>query len=137
MKQRLISDVVSVSQASRGSFTTVNSSISQTQQLVLQIQGAMEEQQEGSKQIGEALKLMNDNASEVRYASHEMSEGNRAILTEVDQLRQTTDVIHGSMDKISSSAGSIRDTGDALAEIANNVEAAVGQIGDQIDLFTV
>lgn len=90
----------------------------------------MEEQQEGSKQIGEALKLMNDNASEVRYASHEMTEGNRAILTEVDQLRQTTD-------KISSSAGTIRDTGDALAEIANNVEAAVGQIGDQIDLFTV
>jgi len=132
-----ISDVVSASQASSQSFTTVNSSISQTQQLVLQIQGAMEEQQEGSKQIGEALKLMNDNASEVRYASHEMSEGNRAILTEVDQLRQTTDVIHGSMDKISSSAGSIRDTGDALAEIANNVEAAVGQIGDQIDLFTV
>lgn len=46
MKQRLISDVVSASQASSRSFTTVNSSISQTQQLVLQIQGAMEEQQE-------------------------------------------------------------------------------------------
>lgn len=30
-----------------------------------------------------------------------------------------------------------RDTGNTLSEIANSVEAAVGQIGDQIDLFTV
>ena len=132
-----INDVVSASQTSSKSFSTVKSSISQTQQLVTQIQGAMEEQQEGSKQIGEALKLMNDNASEVRYASHEMSEGNKAILAEVDQLRETTNVIHGSMDKISNSAEVIRDTGNTLSEIADSVESAVGQIGDQIDLFTV
>lgn len=77
-----INDVVSASQTSSKSFSTVKSSISQTQQLVTQIQGAMEEQQEGSKQI-------------------------------------------------------YRDTGNTLSEIANSVEAAVGQIGDQIDLFTV
>lgn len=132
-----INDVVSASQASTDMFVEVSNSITQTQQLVLQIKGAMEEQQEGSKQIGDALKLMNDNTSEVRAASHEMAEGNKSILVEIDQLRNTTGVIRDSMDKISSSAGDIKETSNALSEIANSVESAVGQIGGQIDLFKV
>ena len=132
-----INDVVSVSQASTEAFVSVSNSINQTQQLVFQIKGAMEEQQEGSKQIGGALKLMNDNTSEVRAASHEMAEGNKAILAEIAHLRSTTGEIRDSMEKISNSAGEIKESSNSLAEIANSVEAAVGQIGNQIDLFKV
>ena len=132
-----INDVVNASEASSESFEAVNNSIMMTQELVLQIKAAMEEQQEGSKQIGDALKLMNDNTSEVRSASSEMAEGNKSILLEVDQLRDSTLLIRQSMDKISSSAGNIRDSSNSLTEIANSVEAAVGQIGSQIDLFKV
>jgi len=132
-----INDVVAASQASTDMFNEVSNSITQTQQLVLQIKGAMEEQQEGSKQIGDALKLMNDNTSEVRAASHEMAEGNKSILTEIDQLRNTTGVIRDSMNKISQSAGDIKETSNSLSEIADSVSSAVDQIGGQIDLFTV
>ena len=132
-----INDVVSASQASTDMFVEVSNSISQTQQLVLQIKGAMEEQQEGSKQIGDALKLMNDNTSEVRAASHEMAEGNKSILTEINQLRNTTGEIRDSMDKISQSAGDIKETSNSLSEIADSVTSAVDQIGGQIDLFKV
>ncbi len=135
--QKSIDDVVNASQASSEAFSSVSNSISSTQQLVLQIKSAMEEQQEGSKQIGDALKVMNDNTSEVRAASHEMSEGNKAILVEVDQLRDTTDIIKQSMEKISESATNIRNSSNSLTEIADNVEAAVSQIGGQIGLFTV
>ena len=135
--EKAINEVVNVSQASTDSFVAVSNSISQTQQMVVHLKGAMEEQHEGSKQIGSALKLMNDNTSEVRSASHEMAEGNKSILGEIDQLRNTTGVIRDSMDKISQSASDIRETSNALSEIANSVESAVGQIGDQIDLFTV
>ena len=132
-----INDVVSASQASTDMFVEVSNSITQTQQLVLQIKGAMEEQQEGSKQIGDALKLMNDNTSEVRAASHEMAEGNKSILAEIDQLRNTTGVIRDSMDKISQSAGDIKETSNSLSEIADSVTSAVDQIGGQIDQFKV
>jgi methyl-accepting chemotaxis protein len=132
-----INDVVAASQASTDMFNEVSNSITQTQQLVLQIKGAMKEQQEGSKQIGDALKLMNDNTSEVRAASHEMAEGNKSILTEIDQLRNTTGVIRDSMNKISQSAGDIKETSNSLSEIADSVSSAVDQIGGQIDLFTV
>ena len=132
-----INDVVNASQASTDMFVEVSNSITQTQQLVLQIKGAMEEQQEGSKQIGDALKLMNDNTSEVRAASHEMAEGNKSILSEIDQLRNTTGVIRESMDKISQSTGDIKETSNSLSEIADSVTSAVEQIGGQIDLFKV
>ena len=132
-----INAVVNASQASTDMFVEVSNSISQTQQLVIQIKGAMEEQKEGSKQIGEALKLMNNNTSEVRSASHEMAEGNKSILTEIDQLRNTTNEIRESMDKISQSAGDIKESSNALSEIADSVESAVSQIGGQIDLFKV
>ena len=132
-----INDVVNASQASTDMFVEVSNSITQTQQLVLQIKGAMEEQQEGSKQIGDALKLMNDNTSEARAASHEMAEGNKSILSEIDQLRNTTGVIRESMDKISQSAGDIKETSNSLSEIADSVTSAVEQIGGQIDLFKV
>jgi len=127
--QHSINDVVNASQ--------VSSSINTTQNLVLQIKAAMEEQQEGSAQIGEALKLMNDNTAEVRAASHEMAEGNRAILNEVNDLRDSTDKIRNSMGQISASADKISDSGQALDEISNNVFETVNQIGNQIDLFTV
>ena len=132
-----INDVVNASQASTDMFVEVSNSITKTQQLVLQIKGAMEEQQEGSKQIGDALKLMNDNTSAVRAASHEMAEGNKSILYEIDNLRDTTGVIRGSMDKISQSAGDIKERSNALSDIADSVGSAVTQIGGQIDLFTV
>ncbi len=41
------------------------------------------------------------------------------------------------MDKISQSTGDIKETSNALSEIADSVESAVGQIGGQIDLFKV
>ncbi len=97
----------------------------------------LEEQQEGSLQISEALKQMNDNTTEVRTASHEMSVGNKSILSEIEQLRSTTDVIKQSMGKISGSAEDIHASGDSLSEIADSVDSAIKQIGSQIDLFTV
>ena len=135
--QTSIADVVNASIQSSQAFESVTSKIKETDELVRQIRAAMEEQNEGSKQISTALHSMNDSTIEVRTAGQEMAEGNKAILVEVDQLRDTTGVIKQSMDKISTSAGSIQESSDSLTEIANSVEMAVGQIGSQIDLFTV
>lgn len=66
-----------------------------------------------------------------------MANGNKAILQEVDQLRDTTAVIRDSMNKISASAEKIRDSSDSLNEISVSVHETVEQIGGQIDLFTV
>ncbi len=135
--QTSIGDVVTASQASSESFGHVSSSIKETEQLVLQIKAAMEEQETGSQQIGDALKLMNDNTIQVRQASEEMGEGNKAILVEVNDLRESAGMIRESMTEIKNSAKEIRETSESLNEVTDSVKASVSQIGEQIDLFTV
>lgn len=51
-------------------FTQVSLRIKSTDELVHQIQSVVSEQQEGSKQIKQALHDMNDSTSEVRNASY-------------------------------------------------------------------
>nr|MCR5606741.1 methyl-accepting chemotaxis protein [Treponema sp.] len=75
--------------------------------------------------------------SEVRAASKEMGMGNKAILVEVNQLRDATSIIEDSMNRISDSAAEINSTSSSLSDISGSVHKSIGEIGNQIDLFTV
>ena len=54
--------------------------------LVQEVQQAMLEQKEGSSQVLEALKSMNEISSQVRMGSKEMSAGNKTVLDEIERL---------------------------------------------------
>lgn len=130
-----ISMVVESSKLSSNSFRQVNEQIVNTDQLVRQIRAAMEEQQVGSQQIVDSLKVMNDGTSEVRVAGHEMAEGNRLILGEIHNLQESTGVIKESVSEMSIGAEEIRKTGNKLSEISKLVKKSVLAIGNEIDLF--
>jgi methyl-accepting chemotaxis protein len=132
-----ILSVTAASQSSTASFSSVSRQIQETGGLVEQIQQAMAEQHEGSKQIGDSLKLMNDGTVEVQSASKEMAEGNTAILNEVRQLQTITETIRGSMDSMSENARRISDTGTALSNISGRVHTAVERIKGEVELFRV
>lgn len=51
----------------------------------------MEEQNEGSKQISDALTNMSESAQKVQSASKEMSESNKSILEEMNSLQLATE----------------------------------------------
>ena len=116
---------------------TAAEKIEETEQLVMHIKDAMEEQNSGSQQIGEALHIMNDTTSEVKAASHEMSEGNRSILDEIRNLQNATDAMKESMQKIVSGADKINQSGNELNEIAPQMKSSIDQISNQIDQFRV
>lgn len=101
--------VVAASCQAADAFIAVSESIQSTDTLVQQIKDAMDEQNEGSKQITQALNFMNDSTIEVRSASEEMING----------------------------AQLINDTGVALNEISNQVTESIDAINGQIDLFKV
>ena len=130
-----INGVVEASSKTSESFAQVSELIAATDELVRQIRSAMEEQQTGSKQILDSIKIMNDNTFEVKTASHEMKEGNQMILGEVQNLQNTTLVIRDSMEGMSAGAKSMDQTSSALSEIAEQVRDTVEKIGGQIDLF--
>ena len=130
-----INGVVEASSKTSESFAQVSELIATTDELVRQIRSAMEEQQTGSKQILDSIKIMNDNTFEVKTASHEMKEGNQMILGEVQNLQNTTLIIRDSMEGMSAGAQSMDQTSSSLSEIAEQVRDTVEKIGGQIDLF--
>ena len=130
-----IQNVVTSSKISGQSFKDVSQRIQDTDQLVRQIKAAMEEQQVGSQQIVDSLKVMNDSTSEVRTASHEMAEGNRLILEEIHNLQASTGVIKDSVTEMSGGAEEIGRTGKRLSDLSAKMRGAVKTIGDEIDQF--
>ncbi len=135
--QESIETVVASSSDAKKAFASVSENIQETDQLVRQIQNAMEESEIGSHQITDALKMMNDSTTEVKTSSSEMSAGNQAILTEVKQLQNATEAIKESVNRISSDADTIDSNGATLTQISETMKKSIDQIGSQIDLFKV
>ncbi len=132
-----IADVVHASSDASVTFSKVSQELSGTDQLVMHIGTAMEEQNEGSKQIVEALKMMNDSTQEVKVASLEMHEGNKLILSEVQQLQDVTIAMKASMDEMLAGARKINETGVALKDVSDKMGRSINKIGSQIDEFKV
>jgi methyl-accepting chemotaxis protein len=132
-----INGVVSASTASGAAFGSVVTEIRNTGELVGQIKDAMQQQNEGSKQIMLALHSMNDSTAEVKNASGEMASGNKAILEEVKNLQDTAADMKSNMQEMKLSADKISSTGRELAQITEKVEISIQSIGRQIDLFKV
>ena len=132
-----IKEVVEASSDASKTFSLVSQELSDTDQLVMLIRTAMEEQNEGSKQIIDALKMMNDSTAEVRNASDEMREGNKLILAEVQHLQDVTISMKASMDEMSVGAQKINETGVVLTEVSDRMKDSIVKIGNQIDEFKV
>ena len=132
-----IEEIVNASKLAQDAFNDVSSGINKTTELVNEITGAMQEQNEGSKQIAVALNTMNDTSREVKTSSFEMAEGNKAILDEIKSLQNATFAIRDGMTEMSASARKIHETGAALADLSNQMEGSINNIGEQVDKFKV
>lgn len=135
--QNSIENVVVSSAEAKNSFQSVTKKIHETDQLVQQIKGAMEESEIGSHQITDALKMMNDSTSDVRVSSGNMSAGNQIILDQVKKLQLATEEIKSSMIEMTTSANQISGNGTTLSDISKAMQDSILKIGSQIDLFHV
>ncbi len=132
-----ITDVVSSSTESASALQIVSNKIQETDQLVMQIKGAMNEQQVGSEQIVSSLKDMNDSTNNVRASSKEMAERNGKIMEEVESLQEITKKMSGNMLGVSEGAERISRSESSLSEISQKVKDSIDKIGTEIDLFKV
>ncbi len=130
-----IKEVVSSSNEASEAFGEVSKHVKETDVLVVQIKGAMEEQNEGSRQIGDALRTMNESTVKVQKASKEMSQRNERILSEMQNLQNATGDMQTSMQEMSTGAEKINSTGESLAGISGDVLLSIAKIGSQIDRF--
>lgn len=132
-----ISEVVNSSTEASDSLAVVSTKLKETDELVLQIRAAMEEQNSGSKQITDALRSMNDNTIEVRNSSKDMAVQSDAVVNDMNALKETTEDMSVSMEEMAIGAQKINETGATLSGISNTVKATIDKIGAQVDLFKV
>jgi len=130
-----INSVVSSSQEAQVALTGVFDEIEETDGLMKQINIAMHEQEEGSKQITEALKLMSNSTSDVSVASKEMSEGTQVILDEVSLLKVTSESMKDAMVEMTETIKLIEKAGNDLRDLTDVVSSSIGEIGEQVDQF--
>ncbi|MCR5698231.1 MAG: cache domain-containing protein [Treponemataceae bacterium] len=132
-----IKKVVGFSTESSQALEKVSNKIKETDQLMIQIKAAMDEQNSGSQQITDALRNMNDSTIEVRHSSKEMSSQSEKVVSEMSMLSESTGAMNTSMNEMSAGAAKINETGSKLNEISSHVKMAIEKIGSEIDLFTV
>jgi methyl-accepting chemotaxis protein len=129
-----IGDIVGLSKDSEEAFSLVAGKILATEALVREVDHAMAEQSEGSKQILEALREMNEVTTQVKTGSSEMSAGNRAVLEEMARLREAAfdvkervDAMAASADDIGSNVGAVAGVAKGTRETIDRMEAAIGR----------
>lgn len=132
-----ITTVVSSSTESADALQVVSNKIQETDQLVMQIKSAMNEQQVGSEQIVNSLKDMNESTSNVRASSKDMAERNEKIMAEVESLQEITSKMSDNMSSMSDGAERISRSEESLSDISQKVKGSIDKIGSEIDLFKV
>ncbi len=133
--QSTIGTVVEATQKGVQGYAHLASEIQETDMLVQQIKAAMTEQQEGSAQITDALRTLNDSSQQVQQASQSMTAAGRTIMEQVGALQNETNAMRSGMNEMSASAEQISETGSALSEISSIMEHSITEIGRQVDQF--
>lgn len=132
-----ITNVVSSATESGKVLALVSNKIHETNQLVVQIKGAMNEQQIGSEQIVLSLKDMNESTNNVRSSSKQMEDRNEKIMNEINSLKEITVKMRDSMSNMSEGAERISAAEESLSDISHKVKDSIDKIGSEIDLFKI
>ncbi len=130
-----ISSVVTSSNLADKSFMAVMDKITATGELVQEIRFAMDEQTAGSKQIGEALNLMNTAASQVKNASNDVDSARRDIISDVTSLKKSSDSVQEHIGQMEGNIKNIEVSDQNLLNIADSISQSIERIGSEIDTF--
>ena len=130
-----INSVVKSSDLTSSSFNEVSERLVGTDQLVITIKAAMEEQAIGSDQIGQALRSINDSSIEVQQAAQKMADKSSQINKDVSRLKEATSSINNGMGKMKEDAKIINSNSEGLSNITLKIQEDIDSISSQIDQF--
>ena len=132
-----IQSVVESSEESMLAFVNVLQRINTTDVVVRNINEAMNVQQASSGTVSEYLSKMENSSAEVRKASESMTQHTKNITTIVENLSSATEKSKESVLEMERDLNNIKNGGEMLKEISNNVDDSIQRISDQIGTFTV
>jgi len=132
-----IQDVVALSSESKNSFETIVTQLSDTDQIMMQISNAMEEQEVASQQILESLSAMKSQASEVNDKSVDLKNGVENVESNMSSVSQISEVILGSMDEMATGSQQINEAAQSVSGLALQTKNNIGEMSEILSQFKV
>lgn len=132
-----IQGVVAASCESATVFAEIAEGVQATGSLVNQIESAMSEQREGSRQILDALRDMNAVGADVKENASSMKRSASESLESMKELSDLSAEIRNSMDEMLAGATQIRTVAQVVANFANETGEHVGSMNEKIGQFIV
>ncbi len=113
-------------------FTTIETEVAIVAEQEEGIRNAMEEQSEGSKQVLEAIKVLNDITQKVQASSIEMLTGSNQVSKEAKNMNAITQEITSGMNEMASGANQIsvavNTVNELSAENKNSIDALIIEV---------
>ena len=132
-----IGDVVSSSRLSSEAFVHIIDKLSMTDKLVQEMSAAMVEQEEGSKQVFEALRSINTSTGQVQEMTHSMEEAINKTNTEMTTMTQIADTVAGSMDEMAAGAVQINKSAQDVSNMAKQTRDNIDSMESMLGRFKV
>ena len=98
---------------------------------------AMQEQENGSKEVLIAIKSINTVTIEVQAGSEEMLKGGEGVASEMQKLDSLTRIITDSMNEMASGAVQINNAVQEVSEITQRNKASIQNLAEEVSKFKV
>jgi methyl-accepting chemotaxis protein len=118
-------------------FEAINSSVRIVADQQENIRSAMEEQDQGSKQILEAISYVNESTRQVRDGSMEMLAGSREVIQESKNLEKATEEITGGMNEMACGADQINVAVNRVNELSGKNREKIQLLMEEVSRFKV
>jgi methyl-accepting chemotaxis protein len=118
-------------------FEVIDTSVKIVAEQEENIRNAMEEQGHGSKQILEAISMVNETTKLVEVVSDEMLEGSKEVIRESQNLEKTTQEITGGVNEMASGADEINITVNRVNELSITNHEKINTLSKEVARFKV
>jgi methyl-accepting chemotaxis protein len=101
------------------------------------IRHAMEEQSAGSRQVLQAINVLNDVTSDVRSGSSEIMLGSKEVIQESERLNAISEELSSAMAEMASSTDQILSAVNRIQDVSSQNKDSVARLVTEVDRFKV
>lgn len=132
-----IEEVVSLSKESQAAFSEIINHVNSTEEIINNIDNAMNEQELASKQIFGALSDMKNSAMEVNDQTKRVNSGIAQFEKEMETISQVSSVLMGSMDEMTAGARNISEASQNCSDLAGRTKDNITLMESKLGQFRV
>ncbi len=132
-----IQEVVKTSRQSKDAFVLITEKLNGTNNLVNEIDSAMAQQNDTSKEVLSALRDINTATADVQEMSKTMQNATQKTHEEMLNLTQITATVSGSMDEMANGASEINNSAQAVSNMAIETRDNISSMESLIGRFKV